>query len=226
MEKGTTYVGVDVHKRSIALAMRDPSGAVSEQTIPHEPRAILRWLRKIKRETTGPVRCAYEAGPNAIARSTRLSTRSTTSATISSVISSSLSPRYETICPSRVWTSHIEPSPSRAMAPIAQAEIRMPSDSQISARRSDTVASAIRRRSWRWHRERTMKGVLSGSVVAKTKRLWRGRLFECLEERVERRFREHVDLVHDEDPGLPGRGGVTDRLDQLARVVDTAASIS
>jgi hypothetical protein len=43
MEKGTPYVGMDVHKRSIALALRHPSGTVSEQTIPYEPRAILRW---------------------------------------------------------------------------------------------------------------------------------------------------------------------------------------
>lgn len=63
MEKGTTYVGMDVHKRSIALALRDPSGTLSEQTIPHEPRAILRWVRKVKREAPGPIRCAYEAGP-------------------------------------------------------------------------------------------------------------------------------------------------------------------
>ena len=52
---------MDVHKPSIALAMHDPSGAVSEQTIPHEPRAILRWVRKEKSEATGPIRCAYEA---------------------------------------------------------------------------------------------------------------------------------------------------------------------
>ena len=67
MEKGTTHVGMDVHKRSIALALRDPSGAVSEQTIPHEPRAILRWVRKVKREASGPIRCAYEAGPTGYA---------------------------------------------------------------------------------------------------------------------------------------------------------------
>ena len=63
MEKGTPYVGMDVHKRSIALAMRDPSGAVSEQTIPHETRAILRWVRKVKREAPGPIPGTGRNGP-------------------------------------------------------------------------------------------------------------------------------------------------------------------
>jgi transposase len=63
MEKGTMHVGMDVHKRSIVLAMRGPEGAVSERTIPNEPKAVARWLRKTKREAPGPIRCAYEAGP-------------------------------------------------------------------------------------------------------------------------------------------------------------------
>ena len=63
MEKGTTHVGMDVHKRSIVLAMRDPEGTVSERTIPNEPKAVARWLRKAKREAPGPICCAYEAGP-------------------------------------------------------------------------------------------------------------------------------------------------------------------
>lgn len=63
MEKGTTHVGMDVHKRSIALAMRGPEGSVRERTIPNEPKVVARWLRKMKREIPGPIRCAYEAGP-------------------------------------------------------------------------------------------------------------------------------------------------------------------
>ena len=50
-------------------------------------------------------------------------------------------------------------------------EIAMPSARQISARRSETVASAMRRRSWRWQRESTVNGIFSGFVVAKMKRL-------------------------------------------------------
>jgi transposase len=54
---------MDVHKRSIALSMRSPEGAVSERTIPNEPKAVSRWIRKLQREVTGPLRIAYEAGP-------------------------------------------------------------------------------------------------------------------------------------------------------------------
>ena len=63
MEKGTTHVGMDVHKRSIAVSMRSPEGVVSERTIPNEPKAIARWIRKVQRELPGSVRIAYEAGP-------------------------------------------------------------------------------------------------------------------------------------------------------------------
>lgn len=64
MEKGTTYVGLDVHKRSIAISVRWPGVAEPEgRSIPHEPRALKRWARRMKREAPGPLRCAYEAGP-------------------------------------------------------------------------------------------------------------------------------------------------------------------
>jgi transposase len=64
MEQGTTYVGLDVHKRAIAISVRWPGGGESEtRTIPNEPRAVRRWVRRMKREAPGPIRCAYEAGP-------------------------------------------------------------------------------------------------------------------------------------------------------------------
>lgn len=64
MKKGTTYVGMDVHKRSIAVAVRWPGGGEAEvRTLPNEPRAVGRWVRRMKREAPGPIRCAYEAGP-------------------------------------------------------------------------------------------------------------------------------------------------------------------
>lgn len=64
MKKGTTYVGMDVHKRSIAVAVRWPGGGeVEVRTLPNEPRAVGRWARRMKREVLGPIRCAYEAGP-------------------------------------------------------------------------------------------------------------------------------------------------------------------
>ena len=64
MEKGTTYVGLDVHKRGIAISVRWPGGQEPERrSIANEPRAVGRFVRWIKREATGPIRCAYEAGP-------------------------------------------------------------------------------------------------------------------------------------------------------------------
>ena len=63
MKKGTTYVGMDVHKGSIAISVRGPSRMRESRTIPNEERAIHRWARRMKREAPGPIRCAYEAGP-------------------------------------------------------------------------------------------------------------------------------------------------------------------
>ena len=48
----------------------------------------------------------------------------------------------------------------------------------------------------------------------------RRRLFQRLQEAVERRLRQHVHLVHDEDAVARGGGLVADRLDNLADVVD------
>ena len=36
MEEGTTYVGMDVHKRTIAVSVRFPGWGFDERTIPHE----------------------------------------------------------------------------------------------------------------------------------------------------------------------------------------------
>lgn len=63
MDEGTTYVGMDVHKRTIAVAVRFPDGGFDERTVPHETRAVNRLVRKWKREAPGEIRCAYEAGP-------------------------------------------------------------------------------------------------------------------------------------------------------------------
>ena len=63
MEEGTTYVGMDVHKRTIAVSVRFPGGGCDERTIPHEARSVNRLVRKWKREAPGAILCAYEAGP-------------------------------------------------------------------------------------------------------------------------------------------------------------------
>ena len=63
MEEGTTYVGMDVHKRTIAVSVRFPGGGCDERTIPYEARSVNRLVRKWKREAPGAIWCTYEAGP-------------------------------------------------------------------------------------------------------------------------------------------------------------------
>jgi transposase len=62
MPENSTYVGMDVHRKTIAISMLRPGSqeAVGWQ-ITHEPIAVGRLIRKLRRER--PVRCCYEAGP-------------------------------------------------------------------------------------------------------------------------------------------------------------------
>jgi len=50
MDKGTTHVGMDVHKRTIAVSVRFPGGGCDDRTIPHEARSVNHLVRKWKRE--------------------------------------------------------------------------------------------------------------------------------------------------------------------------------
>ena len=47
MEEGITYVGMDVHKCTIAVSVRFPDGRRDERTIPHEARAVNRFVREM-----------------------------------------------------------------------------------------------------------------------------------------------------------------------------------
>lgn len=64
MEKGTTFVGLDVHKEAISVAMLLPgeSRPVEWQTS-NDAAAIRRLVRKLQRAACGEVRLCYEAGP-------------------------------------------------------------------------------------------------------------------------------------------------------------------
>jgi transposase len=64
MEKSISYVGLDVHKKDIVVAMLLPGAKKAEEwTLSNEPRAIRRLAKKLKRMAAGEVVAAYEAGP-------------------------------------------------------------------------------------------------------------------------------------------------------------------
>lgn len=64
MKQVTTFVGIDAHKKDLFVAM-----VVGKQTtpvswtVPNEPQAVRRLVRKLEREAPGPVQVFYEAGP-------------------------------------------------------------------------------------------------------------------------------------------------------------------
>ena len=62
MSEDITYIGLDVHKRSIAVAVRQTGVLVHEEQLPNEPGAVTRWARRWKRRSGGRLACAYEAG--------------------------------------------------------------------------------------------------------------------------------------------------------------------
>lgn len=75
MSEIITYVGIDAHKKDLFIAR-----LVGRETTPvtwqvaNEPTAIRRVLRKLERESPGPVRCCYEAGPCGYALQRQLTT--------------------------------------------------------------------------------------------------------------------------------------------------------
>ena len=94
MDKGTTYVGMDVHKRTISVWVRFPDGGFDERMVPHETRAVNRLVRKWKREAPGEIRCAYEARPCGYGLQRDLKDRAASlEATVGAPPSSSSSPK-------------------------------------------------------------------------------------------------------------------------------------
>ncbi len=64
MREASTFVGLDVHKKDIAVAVLIPgSGARLEWRVAHEPTAVRRLARRLQREAGSRVHCMYEAGP-------------------------------------------------------------------------------------------------------------------------------------------------------------------
>lgn len=64
MKDVTTYVGIDAHKKDlfVALLVGDTRTPVTWQ-LANEPRAVERLVRKLERDTAGPIHMFYEAGP-------------------------------------------------------------------------------------------------------------------------------------------------------------------
>ena len=90
MKNITTYVGVDAHKKDLFIAMLIGNQTTPVTwTVPNEPIAVRRLVRKIEREAPGPVHCCYEAGPCGYA----LQRQMTTPRVRCQVIAPSLIPR-------------------------------------------------------------------------------------------------------------------------------------
>jgi hypothetical protein len=57
-------VGIESHKKDLFVAMLTRTArAPVTWTVPNEPNAIRRLVRKLEREAPGPVHACYEAGP-------------------------------------------------------------------------------------------------------------------------------------------------------------------
>lgn len=90
MKNGTTYVGIDAHKKDLFVAM-----LIGHEKTPvtwqlaNEPNAVRRLVRKLEREAPGPVHVFYEAGPCGYA----LQRQVTTSRVSCDVVAPALIPR-------------------------------------------------------------------------------------------------------------------------------------
>ena len=64
MSKPSTFVGLDVHKNSIVVALLRPGERTPlEWKIANEPGAVHRLIRRLERESEGGRQCCCEAGP-------------------------------------------------------------------------------------------------------------------------------------------------------------------
>jgi transposase len=64
MDKGTSFVGMDVSKGSLRVAaLYEGREGFVEWDVVHEAAAVRRMVRKVQREAGGPVVFCYEAGP-------------------------------------------------------------------------------------------------------------------------------------------------------------------
>jgi transposase len=75
MEHVTTYVGIDAHKKDLFVAMVvGAQGVPMSWTVPNDPQAVRRLVRRLERDAVGPVHVYYEAGPGGYALQRQLTT--------------------------------------------------------------------------------------------------------------------------------------------------------
>ena len=68
MQKQTTYVGMDVHARTIRVTVLRPNEAQREEWgLANEPRSVASLARRLLRDARGPLVACYEAGPTGFA---------------------------------------------------------------------------------------------------------------------------------------------------------------
>ena len=73
MQKQTTYVGMDVHARTIRVTVLRANEAQREEWgLANEPRSVASLARRLLRDARGPVVACYEAGPTGFALQRRL----------------------------------------------------------------------------------------------------------------------------------------------------------
>lgn len=64
MENATTWVGLDVHKVWIVVAvLKMGAEAFLEERIRNTPGDVRRWVRRLREQVGGPIAATYEAGP-------------------------------------------------------------------------------------------------------------------------------------------------------------------
>lgn len=63
MQNASTFVGLDVHKNTISVALLRPGKPTLEWSLVNDTGGVCRMIRKLEREAEGGLCCCYEAGP-------------------------------------------------------------------------------------------------------------------------------------------------------------------
>jgi hypothetical protein len=92
MQNASTFVGLDVHKNTISVALLRPGQPPLEWSLVNDTGGVCRLIRKLERESGGELRCCYEAGPTGFVLYRRLR-RTGRSRRCAASTASTLSPR-------------------------------------------------------------------------------------------------------------------------------------